>query len=89
MEQLEVVRKERRAAGEARLAAERAFAELKRESEKNAALREKLRRERDTARTERDTAQRERDAAVLERDALDVHVRALETRSSRARSIHR
>jgi len=71
MEQLEASRRERRDAEEARATLERVAAESRREGEKAAKDRDRIRREREAARAERDAAQRERDAAIAEREAVE------------------
>ncbi len=70
--QLEAARAERKATEQARASLEALVTDVKRDADKAAKERDRLRREREASRTERDKAQQERDAALAERDATEV-----------------
>lgn len=78
MNELEAARRERIAAEQARTRLQKAIAELRLESEKNAKDRERIRREREAARAERATSERERDAAIAERETVEKELAKLE-----------
>jgi serine/threonine protein kinase len=82
VEQLESMRRAKRAADDSVKAIEREIAQVRRDFDKLAKERDKLRRERDAARAERDDAQRERDAAIQDRENAENHVNARTPRPS-------
>jgi serine/threonine protein kinase len=83
MQQLEAVRRERRAADLARDALEQEMTTVRRMGDQVAKERDRIRRERDAARAERNTAQRERDAAIAERESVEKQLRALKAELER------
>lgn len=79
VKELEAARHSRKQNEQTRVRLEQLLADARRDAERNAKEREKLRRERDSARAERDAMQKERDAITTERERLEAELRKLQS----------